>query len=39
MKFDDIKEQLRVSIMQDKQQKAYQSKVRQLMIMYPVDKF
>ncbi len=39
MKFDDVKEQIRVSVLQDKQQKAYQSKVRQLMIMYPVDKF
>lgn len=39
MKFEDVKDNLRMSIMQDKQQKAYQSKVRQLMIMYPVDKF
>ena len=39
MKFEDVKDQLRVSIMRDKQQKAYQSKIRQLMIMYPVDKF
>ncbi len=39
MKFEDVKDQLRISIMRDKQQKAYQSKIRQLMIMYPVDKF
>ncbi len=39
MDYGDIKEQLKASIIQDKQQKAYQSKVRQLAIMYPVDKF
>ena len=39
MKFEDVKDQLRISIARDKQQKAYQSKIRQLMIMYPVDKF
>ena len=39
MKFEDVKEELKASIMQDKQQKAYGSKIRQLKIMYPVDKF
>ena len=39
MKYEDVKDRLRAVMIHDKQQKAYQSKVRQLMIMYPVDKF
>ncbi|MBE7043090.1 MAG: hypothetical protein E7399_06300 [Ruminococcaceae bacterium] len=36
---DEIKEQIQDMVMKDKQQKAYQSKLNQLKIMYPVDKF
>lgn len=35
--FDEIKEQLFEMTMKDKQQKAYQSKINQLKILYPVD--
>ena len=39
MDFDEIKEQLRESLLREKQQNTYASKIRQLMIMYPVDRF
>ena len=39
LEYDVIKEQLRAKLMQDKQQAAYQSKINQLKILYPVDKF
>ena len=39
MPFDAIKGQLKEKLMQDKQQAAYQSKLNQLKILYPVDKF
>ena len=35
--FDEIKGQLADMVMKDKQQKAYQSKINQLKILYPVD--
>ncbi len=38
MKFEEIKEQLRAKLTSDKQQAAYQSKINQLKILYPVDK-
>ena len=38
MAFDTIKEQLKEKLMQDKQQAAYQSKLNQLKILYPVDR-
>ncbi len=37
--FADIKQELYAKMMQDKQQAAYQSKINQLKILYPVDKF
>lgn len=37
--FDDIKEQLKEQLLSDKQQKAYQSRINQLKILFPVDKF
>ena len=36
--FEEIKSQLGDMVMKDKQQKAYQSKINQLKILYPVDK-
>lgn len=36
--FEEIKDQLKDMVMKDKQQKAYQSKLNQLKILYPVDK-
>lgn len=36
--FAEIKEQLREKLLADKQQAAYQSKINQLKILYPVDK-
>ncbi|MBE6658023.1 MAG: hypothetical protein E7604_06210 [Ruminococcaceae bacterium] len=38
MPFDTIKAQLKEKLMQDKQQAAYQSKLNQLKILYPVDR-
>ena len=38
MPFDAIKGQLKEKLMQDKQQAAYQSKLNQLKILYPVDR-
>ena len=38
MAFDAIKVQLKEKLMQDKQQAAYQSKLNQLKILYPVDR-
>lgn len=35
----DCKEDIKSMLLQDKQKKAYQSKINQLKIMYPVDKF
>ncbi len=37
--YKDIRSQLYEQVMQEKQQAAYQSKINQLKIMYPVDKF
>ena len=37
--FDEIREELAAKLTQDKQQAAYQSKINQLRILYPVDKF
>lgn len=37
--YADIREQLYQQVMQEKQQAAYQSKINQLKILYPVDKF
>lgn len=37
--FDEIKEQLREQLLGEKQQKAYTSKINQLKILFPVDKF
>ena len=39
MQFEQVKEQLRQSLMGEKQQNAYQSKINQLKILYPVDRF
>ena len=39
MEFDTIKEQLKTSMLQEKQQEAYKSKINQLQILYPVDRF
>ena len=35
--FEEIKSQIGDMVMKDKQQKAYQSKINQLKILYPVD--
>ncbi len=37
--YDAVKEQIRAKLIGDKQQAAYQSKINQLKILYPVDKF
>lgn len=37
--YADVRAQLHQQVMQEKQQAAYQSKINQLKIMYPVDKF
>ena len=37
--YSDIRSQLYQQVTQEKQQAAYQSKINQLKIMYPVDKF
>lgn len=39
MAFDDVKGQIENALMQEKRQKAYDSKINQLKIVYPVDKF
>ena len=39
MQFEQVKEQLRQSLLGEKQQNAYQSKINQLKILYPVDRF
>ena len=39
MEFDTIKDQLKGSMLQEKQQEAYKSKINQLQILYPVDRF
>lgn len=39
MKYEDIAFQLKDQLLQEKQQKAYQSKISQLKIMYMVDKY
>ena len=36
MEFDAIKEQLKGSLLQEKQQEAYKSKINQLQILFPV---
>ncbi len=38
MKLSEIREQLRAKLLAEKQQAAYQSKINQLKILYPVDK-
>ena len=37
--YENVKEQIRAKLMGEKQQSAYQSKINQLRILYPVDKF
>ncbi len=37
--FDEVREQIKAKLLGDKQQAAYQSKVNQLKILYPVDKY
>lgn len=39
MVFDEIKDQLKEQLLAEKQQKAYASKINQLKILFPVDKF
>ncbi len=39
MEYDQIAEQIKAKLMTDKQQAAYKSKINQLKILYPVDKF
>ena len=39
MPFEEIKANLMDALREEKQQAAYQSKVNQLKILYPVDKF
>ena len=39
MAFEDVKAQLKNAMMQEKRQEAYESKINQLKIVYPVDKF
>lgn len=39
VRFEEIREQLRAKLLADKQQAAYQSKINQLKILYPVDRF
>lgn len=39
MPFDEVKAQLANSLIQEKRQQAYESKINQLKIVYPVDKF
>ncbi len=39
LKFEDIKDQIKDSLLQQKQQEAYTSKLNQLKILYPVDRF
>lgn len=37
--FDEVKEQLTEQLLSEKQQKAYTSKINQLKILFPVDRF
>ena len=39
LNFKDIKGNLQAQVLREKQQAAYQSKINQLKILYPVDKF
>ena len=39
LSFDDVKESILQHLDQEKKQAAYQSKINQLKILYPVDKF
>lgn len=39
MNYADISEHIKAKLLQEKQQKAFRSKINQLKIMYPVDKF
>lgn len=39
MAFEDVKDQLKDQLLSEKQQKAYASKINQLKILFPVDKF
>ena len=35
--YDEIKEEIKTALLNDKRRKAYESKINQLKIMYPVD--
>ncbi|MBQ3181972.1 MAG: peptidylprolyl isomerase, partial [Clostridia bacterium] len=37
--FDDVKDQIKNALIQEKRKKAYESKINQLKIVFPVDKF
>ncbi|MBQ8402284.1 MAG: peptidylprolyl isomerase, partial [Clostridia bacterium] len=39
MAYEDVKDELLAALKEEKQQAAYQSKVNQLKILYPVDTF
>lgn len=39
MSFDEVKGQIKSMLLQEKRQKAYESKINQLKIVYPIDKF
>lgn len=39
MKLEEVRDTLREKLLRDKQQKAYKSKINQLKILYPVDKY
>ncbi len=39
LSYDEIKDQLKEELLSQKQQKAYESKINQLKIMFPVDRF
>ena len=39
LEFDAVRDQIKAKLLNDKQQAAYQSKINQLKILYPVDKF
>lgn len=39
LSFDEVKDQIKNALIQEKRQKAYESKINQLKIVFPVDKF
>jgi len=39
VEYKDVAEQLKNALMEQKQQAAYESKINQLKILFPVDKF